>query len=64
MRAGAGGPKRVADPGGRGEPDCAAIVAAIEACTGTTCRQIVGKPDPNMVTQALAGLDVRDLTTR
>ena len=45
-------------PGGRGEPDCAAIVAAIEACTGTTCRQIVGKPDPNMVTQALAGLDV------
>ena len=24
-------------PGGRGEPDCAAIVAAIEACTGATC---------------------------
>lgn len=45
-------------PGGRGEPDCAAIVAAIEACTGATCQQIVGKPDPSMVTQALAGLDV------
>ena len=24
-------------PGGRGEPDCASIVAAIEACTGGTC---------------------------
>ncbi|AQP52236.1 HAD-IIA family hydrolase [Tessaracoccus flavescens] len=45
-------------PGGRGEPDCAAIVAAIEACTGATCQQIVGKPDPSMVTQALAGLEV------
>lgn len=45
-------------PGGRGEPDCAAIVAAIEACTQTTCRQTVGKPDPSMVAQALAGLDV------
>lgn len=45
-------------PGGRGEPDCAAIVAAIEACTGTTCRQVVGKPDASMVAQALAGLDV------
>lgn len=45
-------------PGGRGEPDCAAIVAAIEACTGTRCVQTVGKPDPSMVTQALRGLDV------
>ena len=45
-------------PGGRGEPDCAAVVAAIEACTGTTCRQVVGKPDASMVAQALAGLDV------
>ena len=36
-------------PGGRGEPDCAAIVAAIEACTGTTCVQTVGKPDPSML---------------
>lgn len=45
-------------PGGRGEPDCAAVVAAIEACTGTTCRQVVGKPDPSMAAEALAGLDV------
>lgn len=45
-------------PGGRGEPDCAAVVAAIEACTGTECVQTVGKPDPSMVAQALRGLDV------
>ncbi len=36
-------------PGGRGEPDCAAITAAIEACTGTTCRRSLGKPDPIML---------------
>jgi len=30
-------------PGG-GEPDCAAIIAAIEACTSTRCEAIVGKP--------------------
>ena len=45
-------------PGGRGEPDCAAIVAAIEACTGTRCQQYTGKPDPAMVAEALDGLDV------
>ena len=45
-------------PGGRGEPDCAAIIAAIEACTGTTCQMVVGKPNPVMLTAALAGLDV------
>ena len=45
-------------PGGRGEPDCAAIVAAIEACTGTTCRANFGKPDPIMVTEALRGFGV------
>lgn len=43
-------------PGGRGEPDCAAIVAAIEACTGVTSSANFGKPDPLMVTEALAGL--------
>src|SRR5919202_5707569 len=32
--------------GGRGEPDAAAIVAAIEACTGAGCEVNVGKPDP------------------
>ena len=45
-------------PGGRGEPDAAAIVAAIEACTGTTCRANMGKPEAAMLTAALGGLDV------
>jgi HAD superfamily hydrolase (TIGR01450 family) len=46
-------------PGGRGEPDAAAIVAAIEACTGTECRANVGKPDPLMLhtVMSLIGLD-------
>jgi phosphoglycolate/pyridoxal phosphate phosphatase family enzyme len=35
-------------PGG-GEPDAAAMIAAIEACTGATCDPIVGKPSPIMV---------------
>lgn len=35
-------------PGG-GEPDCAAMIAAIEACTGATCDPVVGKPSPIMV---------------
>jgi HAD superfamily hydrolase (TIGR01450 family) len=45
-------------PGGRGEPDCAAIIAAIEACTGATCEANLGKPNPAMLHAALAGLDV------
>lgn len=45
-------------PGGRGEPDCAAITAAIEACTGTTKVATMGKPAAVMVTEALRGLDV------
>ncbi|GAA1376978.1 HAD-IIA family hydrolase [Luteococcus sanguinis] len=45
-------------PGGRGEPDCAAITAAIEACTNTKCEVSLGKPSPVMLTEALAGLDV------
>lgn len=45
-------------PGGRGEPDAAAIVAAIEACTSTTLTKNVGKPNPAMVRAALAGLNV------
>jgi HAD superfamily hydrolase (TIGR01457 family) len=32
-----------------GEPDCAAIIAALEACTGVTCDPVVGKPSPIMV---------------
>ncbi len=46
-------------PGGRGEPDCAAITAAIEACTGTRAETILGKPHPAMLDTALAGLDVK-----
>jgi arabinose operon protein AraL len=40
-------------PGGRGEPDAAAIIAAIEACTGVRCEMTTGKPDPIMLTTAL-----------
>lgn len=43
-------------PGGRGEPDCASITAAIEACTGTTCRRSLGKPDPIMLQTVMATL--------
>src|SRR5919112_282739 len=49
-------------PGGRGEPDAAAIVAAIEACTGTKCRVHVGQPDPIMLETVmdLIGLDAKE----
>ena len=39
--------------GGRGEPDSAAIVAAIEASTGVRCELNVGKPDPVMLRTAV-----------
>jgi 4-nitrophenyl phosphatase len=45
-------------PGGRGEPDCAAVTAAIEACTGTACVATLGKPDRAILDAALTGLDV------
>ena len=45
-------------PGGRGEPDCAAIVAAIEACTGVECEANAGKPYPTMLKAAIKGLGV------
>ncbi|MGH2530795.1 MAG: HAD-IIA family hydrolase [Thermomicrobiales bacterium] len=46
-------------PGGHGEPDAAAIVAAIEACTGATCELHTGKPSRLMLETALnlLGLD-------
>lgn len=44
--------------GGRGEPDAAAVIAAIEACTGAKCETVVGKPSPIMLHATLAGLDV------
>lgn len=47
--------------GGRGEPDSAAIVAAIEACTGVRCEVNVGKPDPVMLRTAL---DILELPAR
>ncbi len=49
-------------PQGRGEPDAAAVVAAIEASTGARCEVNVGKPDPIMLDTALRalGLPARD----
>ncbi len=44
-------------PGG-GQPDAAAIIAAIEACTGVVCDPIVGKPSPIMVATVLSLLDL------
>jgi 4-nitrophenyl phosphatase len=45
-------------PGGRGEPDCAAVTAAIEACTGVRAVANLGKPNPAMLEAAMDGLDV------
>jgi HAD superfamily hydrolase (TIGR01450 family) len=49
-------------PGGRGEPDAAAIVGAIEACTGARCGVNVGKPDRIMLETVMerTGLDATD----
>ena len=49
-------------PGGRGEPDAAAIVGAIEACTGAECEVNVGKPDPIMLEtiMGMVGLDAAE----
>lgn len=43
-------------PGGRGEPDAAAVVAAIEACTGVTCEANLGKPGAEMLATVLGML--------
>ena len=43
-------------PGGRGEPDAAAVVAAIEACTQTTCEANLGKPGVEMLETVLGML--------
>lgn len=45
-------------PGG-GEPDAAAMIAAIEACTGVRCDPIVGKPSPIMVETVMQRLGLR-----
>ena len=49
-------------PGGRGEPDSAAIVGAIEGCTGAKCEVNVGKPDPIMLEtiMGMIGLDAAE----
>ena len=43
-------------PGGRGEPDAAAVVGAIEGCTGAKCEVNVGKPDPIMLNTIMDGM--------
>lgn len=40
-------------PGGHGEPDAAAVVAAIEASTGVRCEANLGKPSPIMLQTSL-----------
>jgi HAD superfamily hydrolase (TIGR01450 family) len=49
-------------PGGRGEPDAAAIVGAIEACTGARCEVNVGKPGRIMLETVMEriGLELAD----
>jgi NagD protein len=44
-------------PGG-GEPDAAAIIAAVEACTNTRCAVNVGKPSPIMARTVISLLDL------
>ena len=48
-------------PGG-GEPDCAAVIAAVEACTGARVEAVVGKPSRHMIeaTLGLLGLPARE----
>jgi HAD superfamily hydrolase (TIGR01450 family) len=45
-------------PGGRGEPDAAGIIAAIEATTGANCQLTTGKPSRLMLEMALRPLGI------
>jgi len=45
-------------PGGKGEPDAAAIVAAIEASTGVRCLANMGKPDRTMIDTVVTALGI------
>ena len=45
-------------PDGGGQPDAAAMIGAIEGCTGVHCDPIVGKPSPIMVQTVMDVLDV------
>ncbi len=46
-----------------GLPDCAAMLAAVEASTGTQAEAIVGKPSPHMAATLLERLGVRASAT-
>ena len=46
-------PDRFCPTAGGGLPDCAAMLAAVEACTGVRAEAIVGKPSPHMAAAAL-----------
>ena len=50
-------------PGGRGEPDCASITAAIQACTGATCEAVFGKPEPGLFDMIADATGIRAETT-
>jgi HAD superfamily hydrolase (TIGR01450 family) len=41
-----------------GLPDCAAMLAAVEACTGTRAEAVLGKPGPQMAAEVAARLAV------
>jgi len=41
-----------------GLPDCAAMLAAVEACTGARAEAVLGKPDPHMAAEVRARLAV------
>jgi len=41
-----------------GEPDCAAVIGAIEACTGVKCETIVGKPSTIMISTIISLLNL------
>lgn len=45
-------------PGGRGEPDAASIIAAIEACTECKLELQCGKPDPVMLNTIMNVMDL------
>jgi len=49
-------------PGGRGEVDTGAVIAALESCTGVKCVANVGKPNKLMIDLVfkLTGLTPRD----
>ena len=46
-------PDRFCPTADGGLPDCAAMLAAVEACTGVEAEAIVGKPSPHMAKAAL-----------